>query len=141
MESGEISDLQITASSVRSGEHLPGGARLNLPNNPPRRIWAAHASDPTAWLQVEFYQTANIIEVQTQYRFSPEKVYNYTLSYGDNGVDFTSYEQDDIIKVRFLFRSIAQSLSKYFYFHKMLSKGGCWIKPIKFFETLLIWVL
>ena len=101
MESGEVSDIQITASSVQSGEHLPGGARLNHVNNAPRRGWAAHANDRTAWLQVAFYETANIIEVQTQRRFLTELFYNYTLSYGDNGVDFTSYEQDDVIKVRF----------------------------------------
>ena len=102
MESGEISDIQITASSIRGVEHSPGGARLNHENVPPRRGWVAADGDRTAWLQVEFYQTANVIEVQTQRRFSMDIFYNYTLSYGDNGVDFISYEQDDVMKVRFV---------------------------------------
>ncbi|CAB4019932.1 Hypothetical predicted protein [Paramuricea clavata] len=99
MESGEISDTQITASSS-AGWKLPGGARLNFQNqNVERHSWAALETDRLAWLQVAFYQTVNIIEVQTQARFSTQLFYNYTLSYGNNGVDFESYEEDDMMKI------------------------------------------
>ena len=100
MESGEISDTQITASSIFDYYHRPGGARLNFQTlNNEIFHWSALGTDHSAWLQVAFYQTVNIIEVQTQARFSNQLFYNYTLSYGNNGVDFESYEEDDMIKV------------------------------------------
>ena len=100
MESGEISDTQITASSVWVGYTQAGGARLNfLSMYDTRRIWVAKQNDRLAWIQVAFHQIAVIIEVQTQGRTENQMFYNYTLSYGNNGVDFETYEQDDAIKV------------------------------------------
>ncbi len=103
MESGEISDTQITASSYHGSIYLPGAARLNFRSvSNARKGWRAKADDRNAWLQVAFYQMANVIEIQTQARNSLHRFASYTLSYGNNGVDFTSYEQNDVIKVRFI---------------------------------------
>ncbi|XP_028409028.1 uncharacterized protein LOC114531613 isoform X2 [Dendronephthya gigantea] len=100
MESREISDTQITASSSINGHFLPGGARLNFINaGAPRKGWRTLPGDRNAWLQVAFHQMVDIVEVQTQPRSSIEMFYNYTFSYGNNGVNFTTYTQDDVIKV------------------------------------------
>ena len=100
MESREISDTQITASSVWIGHTQAGGARLNFQSMyDTRRIWVAQQNDRLAWIQVAFHQIAVIIEVQTQGRSENQMFYNYTLSYGNNGVDFKTYEQDDATKV------------------------------------------
>ena len=101
MESREISDAQITSSSVWNGNNgMAGAARLNFNSMYGARSgWAAHSSDRSAWIQVAFHQTAIITEVQTQGRFFSQLMYNYTLSYANNGVDFETYLQDDVIKV------------------------------------------
>lgn len=101
MESREISDAQITSSSVwNPGWGMAGAARLNFYSMYTARSgWAALSSDRSAWIQVAFHQTAIITEVQTQGRFASQLMYNYTLSYANNGVDFETYLQDDVIKV------------------------------------------
>ena len=103
MESGDISDIQITASTVWSSNvGQAGGTRLNfVSDGQERHGWAASSNDRTAWVQVAFYQMANIIEVQTQGRYTGQYFYNYTLSYGNNDVDFETYAIDDHVKVRF----------------------------------------
>ena len=101
MESREITDAQITASSVYSSVHAASNARLNFQEIPDTAAgaWVANASDDNPWLQVDLgARHAKVImtRVATQGRNSQvhsEWVTRYKLQYGDNEEKFQYYKE------------------------------------------------
>ena len=102
MESYYILDSQISASSEWSSrQHASFNARLNFQaGNGRGGAWAARSFNH-AWLQVDFVKNVTLGKVATQGRQDfPQWVKSYALSYGMNGVDYETYEQDGSVKVR-----------------------------------------
>ena len=103
MESGEITDAQITASSEyeSAGEENVHVAmviqgRLHFQENGSiAGAWVANTSDDNQWLQVDLGdQYAKVTGVATQGRNSltySQWVTKYKLQYSDNGEKFQFY--------------------------------------------------
>lgn len=93
MESGEISNDQITASSYWAVHYEPYLARLHLqPRWLEARGWASSTNDVNQWLQVDLSIKFDVTRVATQGR--PEYtqwVKKYSLLYSDEGVTFHNY--------------------------------------------------
>ncbi|XP_031559071.1 uncharacterized protein LOC116295413 [Actinia tenebrosa] len=89
MESREIPDSSITASSSWGGGDSGNQARLN--NNPAH--WAPSSSRVGEWLQVDFGRLTLVTKVVTQGRpYSPEMyMTSYLLSYRRENENWTSY--------------------------------------------------
>ena len=96
MESGEIRDDQITASSQESS-YPALGARLNA------RGWSAKTSDLNQWLQVDFERSTIITGISTQgldLGLGFEFVTDYTISFSNDEQNFHGYKPQGELKVR-----------------------------------------
>ena len=99
MESREITDAQITASSEHNAGHAASHARLNFQEIPNMAAgaWVSDAIDVNPWLQVDLGAPyTNVTRVATQGRNSlnfPMWVTKYKLQYGDNGTAFQYYRE------------------------------------------------
>ena len=97
MESGAISDGQITASSQWSVQHPPSQGRLHLQNTAEQvGAWSARDMDVNQWLQVDLgNQVTAVTRVATQGRNKRhlQWVTKYNLQYGDDGVNFQYYKE------------------------------------------------
>lgn len=93
MESGEISNGNITASSYWAVHHEPYLARLHLqPRWVEARGWASGTNDVNQWLQVDLGIKYDVTRVATQGRPEyPQWVKKYSLLYSDDGVTFHNY--------------------------------------------------
>uniref|UniRef100_A0A3B3DA01 ferroxidase n=1 Tax=Oryzias melastigma TaxID=30732 RepID=A0A3B3DA01_ORYME len=96
MESGEIPDRSISASSMASswfgGAWTPSLARLNKQGT--INAWRAKDNNMNQWLQVELPEVKKITGIITQGATSLGKemyVSSYTIQYSDNGVHWTHY--------------------------------------------------
>lgn len=97
MESGEIFDSQITASSVFRNKYNFRGlnARLNSDNS-----WLSGNANHKQWLQVNFKKRASVMEILTQGRGCCSSfVKKYFVSYSNDGVTFKNYTKNKEIKV------------------------------------------
>ena len=97
MESGEIFDSQITASSVFRNKYNFRGlnARLNSDNS-----WLSGNANHKQWLQVNFKKRASVMEILTQGRGCCSSfVKKYFASYSNDGVTFKNYTKNKEIKV------------------------------------------
>ena len=104
MESYEILDKQITASSEWSGNHTAHQGRLNFQEVAPNGklwkagSWSALVNDQNQWLQVDLLKEESLLtSVATQGRNSG--IYNqwitkYKLQYSNNDVNFEYYEDE-----------------------------------------------
>ena len=104
MESNEILDKQITASSEWDGNHAAHQGRLNFQEVAVNgRLWKAGSwsalvNDQHQWLQVELLKEESLVtSVATQGRNN--EVYNqwitkYKLKYSNNGVNFEYYQDE-----------------------------------------------
>ena len=107
MESNEILDKQITASSEFDANHAAHQGRLNfqeVDNGSERKAgsWAALVIDQHQWLQVELPKEESIVtSVATQGRNKHpgwldgnhnQWVTKYKLQYSNNGVNFEYYQ-------------------------------------------------
>lgn len=96
MESGVISDGQISASSEWSIDHAARQGRLNFKKTGIKRGgWSSRTVDTKQWLQVDLgnYYT-RVSRVATQGRHSIDQwVTEYQLQYGNNGVNFQYYRE------------------------------------------------
>ena len=98
MESGEIEDSQITASSEWDSEHGATNSRLNFVKN--SGSWSSKRNDLNPWLQIDFKYRATITDILTQGRFRIRQwVQSYTVSYSDNGINFKPYQKSGNDKV------------------------------------------
>ena len=98
MESGAITDEQITASSERNAMHSSKHGRLHFQEitNRAAGAWVAKASDGNPWLQIDLIGQYIVTRVATQGRNSStyqQWVTMYKLQYGDDGNNFQYYRQ------------------------------------------------
>ena len=98
MESGAITDGQITASSSYDSYHLPSQGRLHLePNGSFIGAWEALDYNIDQWLQVDLRSYyIKITRIATQGRpYSTNWVTVYNLQYSDDCVDSFIYYVED----------------------------------------------
>lgn len=97
METGGITDGQITASSEWNAVHAPIYARLHLQATVDKaESWSAGSNDVNQWLQIDLVQKMTVTRVATQGRNCSicfQYVSKYKLQYGFNGVDFQYYRE------------------------------------------------
>lgn len=95
MESGAISDEQISASSEYDANHAASHGRLNFQGT--QASWSARTNDVNQWLQIDlisYYIT--VTRVATQGRHSTlynQWVTEYKLQYSINEVSFKHYRE------------------------------------------------
>ena len=102
MESNEIRDGQITASSQWRISHGAANGRLNFMSGPRRTgAWSAKTNDFNQWLQVDFKRSTIIEGISTQGRQDRDQfVKSYTISFSEDGKDFDCYVTKEVLKVK-----------------------------------------
>lgn len=103
MESGAISDSQISASSQYWSNHAARQGRLNYKETRFNSgAWAARANNLNQWLQIDLGQVTKVTRVATQGRnYSPswpfgphlQFVTRYKLQYSNDGGNFQYYSE------------------------------------------------
>ena len=91
MESGAISDDQITASSEYSNNLSAIKSRLHI-----GKAWSAVSKDQHQWLQIDLgiEYTTNVTKVATQGRSAGNQwVKKYKLDYSHDGTNFHYYRE------------------------------------------------
>ena len=93
MESGDISDAQISASShyTKDRHYSAKKARLNY-----KGCWAAAENDFRHWLQVDLGGYTKVTRVATQgsgYRCSKWRVTKFKIRYSSDGVKWQVYKE------------------------------------------------
>ena len=94
MESGDISDVQISASSHYNTKHRyysAKKARLNY-----KECWAAAKKDLHQWLQVDLGGYTKVTRVATQgsgYRYLKWRVTKFKIQYSSDGVIWRFYKE------------------------------------------------
>ena len=105
MESGAISDAQISASSFHDNDHKSAAyhGRLNLQESDSHfGAWSADRNDYKQSLQIDLIVKHRVTRVATQGR---NRVYQwvteYTLQYSNDSLNFQDYTEDgeNVIKV------------------------------------------
>ena len=96
MESGAISDAQISASSQFDANHAAIQGRLHFQKSPGKAgSWSARTNDVNQWLQIDLgNQASKVTRLATQGRnaFS-QWVTKYKLQYSQDGVTFHYYRE------------------------------------------------
>ena len=107
MESGDIPDAHITASSEWSVNHAAIQGRLHFKVGEGKQgSWSAGSNDENQWLQIDLgNQHTQVTRIATQGRNSDwydQWVTKYNLQYSDDGVDFYYYKDpgQSVTKVR-----------------------------------------
>ena len=96
MESGAISDGQISASSQYSPNHAASRGRLNLKVDGSKQgAWAVAKGDANPWLQIDLLSQHTVTGVATQGRdgLYQQWVTEYKLQYSNDGVNFQYYKK------------------------------------------------
>ncbi len=95
MNSGVISDAQITASSQWDEDHAARQARLHFKWSVDKEgSWSAGRNDLNQWLQVDLGGFTIVTRVATQGRNGNNQwVNSYRLQYSDDGVTFQFYKE------------------------------------------------
>ena len=98
MESGTITDEQISASSQYSIYNAPTNSRLNGQRIPSVKegAWSPATSDTNQWLQIDLGSNdISVTRVATQGRNRPrlQCVDKYKLQYSDDEVNFQCYKE------------------------------------------------
>ena len=99
MESGTISDFQISASSEWDSGHAAFYGRLHLVATPRSHsgVWASGISDENQWLQVDLgiHSSSTITRVATQGRtdLHNQWVTKYKLQHCNDGMNFQYYRE------------------------------------------------
>ena len=96
MESGEITDEQITASSEWSSTHAPSLARLNrVKEGNKAGSWAAKTNDVNQWLQIELGSDyTKVTRIVTQGRSDYDQwIKTFKLQYSEDGVNYQFYRE------------------------------------------------
>ena len=95
MESGAISDGQISASTTFSGTLAPRCGRLHWQGGGCYGSWSDAVGDTNQWLQVDFVNRyTTVTRVATQGRTVHNQwVTMYQLQYSNDGVEFQYYKE------------------------------------------------
>ena len=93
MESGTITDSQISASSQWDSIHAPYQGRLHFDGGFKAGSWSARRNDLFQWLQVDLdSQYIKVTRVATQGRNGHSQwVTKYKLQYSNDGANFQYY--------------------------------------------------
>jgi len=109
MESGQISDDSITASSQadRFGSYdAPENARLHVNKGAwvPDQTWSDR--DQMAWLQIDLRNDTQVTGISSQGHPLEYQTFakSYSLSYSNDGVNFKVYQQGHETKVNYKLR-------------------------------------
>ena len=97
MESGAITDDQISASSQYSAKHGWVRARLNIQTDSGGNGgWSTRRNDANQWLQVDLRSITTVKGVATQGRVGSYRqwVTKYKLQYSDDGQTFNDYKEE-----------------------------------------------
>ena len=104
MESGEISDGQITASSQWDSNHAASQGRLQFTVTGSKQgAWCSRSNDVNQWLQVYVGGQHNVTGVATQGRnggLFDQWVTKYQLQYSNDGVNFQYYREQGETKTK-----------------------------------------
>jgi len=101
MESKNISDSQITASSMYGGYMYAHNARLNYKyESGLAKSWAAQDINTYQWLQIDLLRKRlHVCAIATQgYTGMGQWIETYSLQYSDGGVVFIDYKQVHIFQ-------------------------------------------
>ena len=94
MESKDIKDAQITASSQYDANHGPSNGRLNFKAGGGKTgAWSARTNDVNQYLQVDFGHRTKVTEIETQGREDccNQWVKSYTVSYSNDNNNYHTY--------------------------------------------------
>ena len=102
MESGEIPNAKVTASSMYDHNHAPGQGRLHFQETAQHSGgWAARTNDVNQWLQIDLTSPGTeVTRLATQGRNANEEwpggphtqwVTKYMLMYSEYGSEFQYY--------------------------------------------------
>ena len=96
MESGAISDNQISASSQQDDNYAPQRGRLNMKISGVKQGgWVPLKTDLTPWIQVNLGRYVRVTRVATQGRDGFEQwVTKYTLRYSVDEASFQFYKKE-----------------------------------------------
>ena len=105
MESGVITDQQISASTQWDANHAASQGRLHYQQNGAKHGgWSSLTNDVDQWLQIDVGNHRTIItRVATQGRNSnqfDQWVTSYNLQCSDDGVNFNYHKEQKQIKVK-----------------------------------------
>ena len=96
MMSTVIRDSQITASTNYDGEYRDIYARLNHPTG-----WSPANNDYSSpWLQVDFTLVLTVDAIETQGGGVLSYTKTYSISYGNDGISFQTYDENGAEKVK-----------------------------------------
>ena len=95
MDSGAISDAQITASSQWDSNHAAVQARLHFKKAGYKQgSWSSRINDVNQWLQVDLGSYATVTKVATQGRNGNSQwVTQYRVQYSDDGETFQFFKE------------------------------------------------
>ena len=108
MQSGEISDEQLSTSSERDSNHSATQSRLDVVNPDRGGSWAAKNNNTDQWLQVDLVILHTIVtRVATQGSNGPKRewVTKYILQYGNDTEMFYNYTvpEQNTMKVKLIY--------------------------------------
>ena len=122
MDSGAITDAQISASSQWDGNHGARQGRLHYKKLPGTSgSWSSRANDLNQWFQVDLGQYTTVTGIATQGRQRYDQyVTAYKLQYSDDGVTFQFYKASPleaekvylVSSIVFIFKTLRTSLCK-----------------------------
>jgi len=95
MDSGAITDAQITASSQWDHNHAAAQARLHFKQAGHKQgSWSSRPNNVNQWLQVDLRSYTTVTKVATQGRNGHSQwVTQYRLQYSDDGVTFQFFKE------------------------------------------------
>ena len=112
MESGGISDGQITASSEYNAYHAADHSRLNYRGQ--SAAWSALVNDANQWLQIDlisYYITVTRIATQGRDTYD-QWVTKYKLQYSNDEVTFKHYREQGQTADKVRYISVAYTFVK-----------------------------
>ena len=94
METHQIKNVQITASSQSDGNHAAIQGRLNFKAGGGKQGgWSARKNNGNQWIQVALISSAKLTSIATQGRNAHSQwVTRYKLQYSEDGVNFQYYK-------------------------------------------------
>ena len=138
METGAISDAQISASSEYNANYAAKQGRLHFLAVPGiAGSWSAKTNNVNQWLQIDLgNQHTKVTRVATQGRNDYSQwVTKYKLQYSDDGVNFQYYRENGAIKVSYAF--LNETNIDYIFNSQDIKNTLIYeIKPLKHIELL-----
>ena len=117
MQSGEISDGQLNASSERDSKHFATQSRLHFVNPDGAGFWAAESNGMDQWLQVDLvnlHTRVTCVATQESNGHQGEWVTKYSLQYGNDTERFYNFTvpEQNTTKVKLIFLYIDSRLNR-----------------------------